>query len=142
MSAPGGDYLVLQRENSAVVIDTPIAATALTATLKFAGRANYTIFIQFIAMVYTTHVAGKVVTVQDDAGSPVVVGTIVDQAAGAGVPDSVYQDFGPHGIPLTEGQGIAIVANTGGAGSVGRLHIEGYRRLTSTINLTTASNAS
>lgn len=142
MSAPGGDYLVLQRENSAVIVDYVLTGAAVPATTIFPGRANHTIFIQLITVAYFTHVAGKTVSVQDSGGVPVPVATITDQAAGAGVPDSSHEDYGPHGIPLAEGQGISLIANTGGSGSVGRVHIEGYRRLTSTINLTTPSSAS
>lgn len=136
------EYLTLQRDNSAVVVDLALTGAAVGATVLVPGRASHTIFIQAIIVSHVTHVAGKVVTIQDDAGSPVLVSTVTDQAAGVGVRDTDVQDFGPHGIPLTEGQGLAVIANTGGSGFVGRLHIEGYRRLTSTINLTTSSAAS
>ncbi len=135
-------YLSLQKDNTPIIVDLPLAGTALGATLQSAGRANHTIFIQSITILHSTHVAGKVVTVADDAGTPVVVMTHVDQAAAAGVPDSVIYEFGMHGIPLTEGKGLTVLANTGGSGFVGAVHIEAYRRLTSTINLTTANTAS
>lgn len=142
MAAPGGDYLTLQRENSAIIVDIALPGTALAATVYAPGRPNHTIFVQLVVVTHVTHVAGKVVTVGDDTGTPALVSTHTDQAAGAGVPDTSRQDFGPHGIPLTEGQGLTVLANTGGSGFVGRVHIEAYRRITSTINLTTANTAS
>lgn len=136
-----GDYVAYQRDFHRVVVDTPLDGSAVAATVAYAGRVNHTIFIQRIVVSYLTHVAGKVITVQDDAGTPVPIVTHADQAAGVGVPEVQSWDFGPVGKPLTEGKGLAYLANTGGGGFTGSVHIEGYRRLTATINTGTANTA-
>ena len=136
-----GDYLQLQRENQGFAADLALDGSAVAATHVKTVRANHTIFVQRIVLSITTHANGKVFTVQDDNTSPKIIANRVDLTAAAGVPDCIVWDFGPIGIALTAGKNLDYVAGTGGSGLVGVVHIEGYQKLTSTINTGTANTA-
>lgn len=138
MHINGGDYLTVQNENTPFAVDFDITAAALGATTKKAVRsADWQIYVQRIVFSHATHVVSKVFSVQDDAGTPVVIAAFADLAAAAGVPDARVWDFGPKGTPLTIGQNLQVLANTGGTGFAGRLHIEGYQRLGNVISTLT-----
>ncbi len=134
MHLNGGDYLVPQRENDRFTVDLPLSGAALAATKEVSVRnANFQIFVQKVVISHITHVAGKTVEVQDDAATPVPILVHNDYAAAAGVPDIVTFDFGPIGTPLTLGQNLMVLANTGGTGFVALVHIEGYQKLATTV---------
>jgi hypothetical protein len=136
MHINGGDYLVPQYENVKFALDFDLDGTAVATTLKQAVKSgSYQIFVQRIVLSYITHVATKVFTIQDDAGTPVKIANRADLAAAAGVPDVQEWNFGPQGTPLTLGKNLMVVANTGGTGFTARVHIEGYQKLAATIGM-------
>lgn len=125
----GGDILAVQKEGERpFFIDQQIlAANAGPFNNVVVVRGpNHQIMLQKIVWSIATH-AAQTITFQDDAGTPVKVAAHTDAAAGAGVPSVVTWDFGPHGIALTPGTNLDITLS--GAGSEGRVHLEGYQRL-------------
>lgn len=142
--AIGGDYLSLQRENIGFAIDIDLDGSAKTTTaVKAARSANYTVYVQRLVISITTHAAGKVFTLQDTAGTPVVIAAYSDLAlvVGGTVADIKVWDFGPIGTAITAGKDLNYVANTGGSGFVARVHVEGYQKLSTTVNTGTANTA-
>jgi hypothetical protein len=101
-----------------------LATTDATKTLCTVRNANYTLRIQRLTYVPTT-VAAQAITVKDSAGTPVLVALI---PASQAVPYTV--DFGPEGLPLSEGKNLTC-SNTAGPG--GRFRVEAYSKLTSVI---------
>lgn len=129
-----GDYITLQRENIPVNVSIALTGSAIAATTIATVRsASHNISVQRIVLSITTHAVGKVFTIQDDNGTPLVIANRSDLAAAAGVPDVVVWDFGPNGQQITPGKSLQVVANTGGAGFVGVFHIEGYQKLNATV---------
>ena len=129
------DYRRYQDAYGAVVIDADLDGTALAATTPTGGSVKsslYTIFVQKVVISHLTHVDGKVLTVQDDNGTPSKIVDYVDDAENDTTANADCRtfDFGPAGIPLTQGKNLQLVANTGGTGFTGRVHIEGYQKLT------------
>ena len=126
-----GDYLTLQRENSALSADATITATAQAAVVAFTAKsANHQIFVQRITLSITTHANAKVaLTVQSSNGTPVVIASRTDLTAAAGVPDEIVWDFGPIGISVVKGENVDWLWSTAGSGPVGRAHMEGYQKL-------------
>lgn len=125
-------YGRLRRENSAFDVDYDLAAGAVAAThLQTVKSTSHRIYVQKIIISYLTHVDGKTIDFQDDANTPVVIARRLDDAEGDSTAnaDVIVIDFGPKGTPLTLGKNLDIVANTGGTGSTGRIHIEGYQKL-------------
>lgn len=140
--AIGGDYLSLQRENAGFAVDIDLDGSAKATTVVKAVRsANHTIYVQRVVLSFVTHVAAKVFAIQDTAGTPVVIAARTDLAAAAGVPDVLVWDFGPIGTAITAGKDLNYVANTAGSGFTARFHVEGYQRLSTTINTGTANTA-
>lgn len=137
-----GDYLQIQRENKAFQVDIAITGAEVLAThAKTVRSANHTLYVQRIVLSITTHVATFSLTVQDDANTPVPIAKRTDLAGAAGVPDVIEWNFGPRGTALTAGKNLDYLANAGGSGFVGRLHIEGYEKQSATVNLGTAASA-
>jgi hypothetical protein len=130
-----GDYLQLQRENIGFAVNGQITATEQTATAAVTVKsAAHQIFVQRICLSITTHVNAKVaLTVQSSNGTPVVIASRTDLTAAAGVPDFIMWDFGPIGIPVALGESLNWLWSTGGSGPTGRVHIEGYQKLASTV---------
>jgi len=110
-----------------VAADIDVAATDSSKTAIIALVANQTIYIQRIELAIVTH-AAQTITFQDNAGTPVKIAAHTDASAAAGVPSQVLWDFGPDGTPLTVGKQLDIA--TSGAGIAARVHVEGYRKLT------------
>lgn len=113
-------------------------ANILTSTDYTAGNgtavvavtsANHTLYIQRIVVSPTTY-AAKTFTFQDDAGTPVPIALVSIPASApttGGVVPYVYE-FGPHGVPLTQGKNLLLKMSATGAAAF--VHIEGYERLT------------
>lgn len=129
----GGDILVTQKEGgqSPFFADALVAGDATVHHLMTA-RTNFQIYVQKITVFYVTHASGKKIIFQDTTGTPIVLGNLVDQTAGAGVPDAVEIDFGPHGIALAIDKGFDVLGESSGA--TANVHVEGYYRLGRTIN--------
>lgn len=72
-----------------------------TATAKIAAKANFTIYIQKIAVMVTTDDAATQ-TFQDSAGTPILAATT---KASPGLGPIIF-DFGPNGFALTEGKSL------------------------------------
>ena len=129
-----GDYLHFQRIYSAVSANLDLDGSAVSATAAFSVKSsNHRIYVQRVIVSHLTHVDGKVLTIEDSAGTPVKVVDYVDDAENdttSGHTSDVWiADFGPVGTPLTLGANLNYVANTGGSGFTARVHIEGYQRL-------------
>ena len=137
----GGDILVTQKEGG----QSPFFADALVngdATVHhlMAARTNFQVYVQKITVFYVTHANAKTISFQDTTGTPIVLGTLNDLTAAAGVPDAVELSFGPHGIALAIDKGFDVVGSV--SGPVANVHVEGYYRLGRTINENlTASSA-
>lgn len=135
-------YGRVRKQNMGFVGTVNITGAAVAAThLQTIRSANHTFFIQKVTVAISTHVAGKVFSLQDDASTPIVVAGFADLAAAAGVPDVRTWDFGADGVALTAGKNLDWLANTSGSGFVGVLKYEGYQKLTATINTGTANTA-
>ncbi len=136
----GGDILAVQKEADKPWFGDAFVNGDATVHHLVAGRTNYTVMVQKITVFYVTHANAKTITFQDTAGSPVPLGTLNDFTAGAGVSDKIEIDFGPHGIAIASGKGFDVAGSS--SGPVANVHAEGYMKLASVIDLTTASSAS
>lgn len=136
-----GDYLQLQRENTAFAADANITSTEHTVTAARTVRsANHQLFVQRIVLSITTHVNAKVaLTVQSSNGTPVVIASRTDLTAAAGVPDVIVWDFGPVGRPIAVGESLNWLWSTGGSGPTGVAHIEGYEKLVLPVAIATTN---
>lgn len=89
--------------------------------------ANHQIYIQKIHVLISTH-ADQSVTFQDDASTPVVLASFLDEATVVPtVPSSWTFDFGPAGKPLTIAENLDIIFSA--AGIAGTITIEAYEKL-------------
>ena len=104
-----------------------MAAAGGDATLKAARNASYTIYIQAIH-VYITTDAAQSWSFEDDATTPLQIFR-VPTSPGVG---NHSIDFGPEGIPLTEGKDFEL--DVSAAGLAGNIRWEGYSKLTATLN--------
>lgn len=104
--------------------DVELLTSDATKTLVTVRNANYTLYIQRITYTPTT-VAAQAITVKDSAGTPVLAALI---PASQSTP--YVADFGPEGLPLTEGKNLT---EAGTAGPGGRFKIECYAKLTKVI---------
>lgn len=136
-----GDYKAYQSLYSAFQANIIIPSTEQTTTIvETVKSANHQIFLQKVTLQVNTHAAGKVFTVQTSNASPVVIIHRADLAAAAGVPDQIVYDFGPAGTPVTLGESLNYLANTGGSGFVGRAHFEGYQKLIGPVTVAQAAS--
>lgn len=127
----GGDILVVQKEGEKpFFVDADLAAGA-TAHLVSA-KTNFTVYVQKVTIAIKSHADGKTITLQDTAGTPVVIGVVNDHTAAAGIPDVVVFDFGPHGTALTASKGLDVVSAA--SGPAARVHAEGYLKPAVTLN--------
>lgn len=137
----GGDILAVQKETERPFFaDVFLDGSTTSYTVETSRSANHTLFVQKIVLSIVTHANAKNVTVEDSANTPVKIFNHEDVTAAAGIQDVFSADFGPHGVALTAGKNLVVAAD-GTGGVVGVVHIEGYEKLTSTINLTTANSA-
>jgi hypothetical protein len=138
MPASGGDILVVQKEGERPFwLDVYLDGSTTSYTAKTSRGNNHAFFVQKITLSITTHATGKSVAVQDS--NSVVIFNHQDTAAAVGIQDVFPLDAGPHGIKLTEGKDL-VVTQTGTGGVVGVVHIEGYEKLTQTINENLTAN--
>lgn len=127
------DYLaVARREGQPFNVDVAIPSTAVPLTTVVAVKdTKHTIYVQRITLSITTHADGKTFDVQDDASTPKLIARRLDDAEGTAGDNDFYEwDFGPAGIPLTEGKNLQYLANTAGSGFVGVAQFQGYQRRT------------
>lgn len=99
-----------------------------TAQAKIAAKANFTIYVQKIAVMVTTD-AAQSQTFQDSAGSPVIA-AVVKASPGIG---PVIFDFGPNGFQLTEGKSLDHKMSA--AGMAASVTITAYRKRTTGANV-------
>jgi hypothetical protein len=99
-------------------------ATAVTVKAAVSGKTHY---VTKVIVMITTHANAKLVKVQDNAGSPVVIFQHHDLTKAAGVPDMIEVDmadrFG-NGVPVTSGQAVDIVSEA--VGVAGKVFVFGY----------------
>lgn len=139
-----GDYEFYRRQYQKFDADVSLTGDAVTATeIVTVKNASYTLYVQRCVVSIQTHVDGKVFTLQDDNSTPKVLCSFLDDAEGDttwGGDHKVF-DFGPAGIPCTEGKSLEYLANTGGSGFVGKAHIEGYQKLTAVLSSTAGASS-
>jgi hypothetical protein len=133
----GGDILVVQKEGEKPFFSDALVAADATVHVLAAAKTNFTVYVQKLTVFIVTHASGKKITFQSSAGSPVVLGNITDQTAGAGVPDHHVIDFGPHGIALAADVGLNVLSESSGV--TANVHAEGYYKLSAVINTGTVS---
>lgn len=135
-------YLKLRSAHSGFVETFALDGGAKTATeIKAVGSALHQIYLQRVYISHMTHVDGKVLTIQDDADTPIKFIDYIDDAEGDGADqDMKIFDFGPNGVPLSLGKSLDYVANTAGSGFLARVVVEGYQRLTGPATLAQASS--
>lgn len=101
-----------------------VLTTTDDTTLVTNPRAADTIFIQKIHVEITFGSAAKTWTFKDSAGTPVLIVPSIDASAIA----KFDFDFGPDGVPCTEGKNFLLDVSAAGAG--GWITWEGYQKLT------------
>jgi hypothetical protein len=118
-------------------ISGELAVTATTddSTLVTVRGASHTIFIQSIDFFVTTS-AAQSMSFEDSNGTPK---QIFEIPATPGDSEHYKQDWGPEGIPLTEGKDFKMMVSA--VGLAGQLKWYGYQKLTSTIHVNTANTA-
>jgi hypothetical protein len=130
----GGDYKFYQNHYSDRSIDGALTSGGTVTVVP--KTSSHQLFIQKVLVNINTHANTKTITLGDGT---IVIGTINDLTAAAGVPDSVLFDFGPKGRALTVGATFTITSAS--SGPVADCHIECYEKLGATINyLSGASN--
>lgn len=101
--------------------------------------ANHQIYIMHIVVSVTTF-ANKVLTFQDDAGTPVVIGKIeVPTTQPTSVPgeQTYVLNFLGEGIPLTVGKNLDLTLSAAGVGA--KIHVEAYQRLVGPVTVAQAA---
>lgn len=101
-----------------------VAATDDT-TLVTVKSVNNTLYLQKLHIEVTANSAGKTWTFKDSAATPVLLVPAID--AGAGIAHFDF-DFGPNGIPLTQGKNFLL--DVSAAGAVGWVSWEMYEKKT------------
>lgn len=96
-------------------------------TTLVADKANDSIYLQKLHVEITAGSGGKTWTFKDNAASPILLVPSVDASAIA----HFDFDFGPEGIPLTEGKGFLLDVSAAGAG--GWISWEAYRKRTAVV---------
>lgn len=111
---------------SGVVLAAASGADNVIAALD----TKHTVYVQRISVNIKTS-AAQSITVQDDAGTPIIV-LFIEASAAAGVIRTI--DFGARGFALTEGKNLDI---SGTAGPAYSYSIEAYQKQTSPAQATT-----
>lgn len=112
-----------------------VTAAAKTAVELLAVKsASHRIFVQKVVLAIHTHADGKLIALQDDAGTPVVICEHEDEVAAAGVPSTVVLLDSARGVPLTLGKNLDIDGNASGSGMVATLTVECYEKLDTPIS--------
>lgn len=106
-----------------------LAVTSSTddTTLVTVRNANTTIFIQQVYAYITTD-AAQSWSFEDSNGTAVKVCKVTTSP---GVDTAWRWDFGPRGVPLTEGKNFVL--NVSATGLAGHIEWEGYAKLTSAV---------
>lgn len=119
----GGDYARLRviYQNASGTLSV-LAATDDTTLVS--AKTNHTIFFQKLHVEVTAGSSGKTWTFKDSAGTPVNLVPSVDASAVA----HFDFDFGPEGIPLTQGKDFLL--DVSATGAVGWVSWEAYQKLT------------
>lgn len=104
-------------------IDVDLVAADTSTLTLLTVLANHTIIVTKIMVSVITD-AAQSVSVQDSAGTPVI---IAKTKASPGLGPITF-DFGEDGTRLTEATNL--VANLSGAGLAARIHVEGYQKRT------------
>jgi hypothetical protein len=124
------EYVHLQNINELVSKDSDVGTgDSGPVTLQAVKDANHTLYIQRIIISIVTY-AAKTFTLQDSAGTPVVIGSgsIPATAPTAAGKQTYEYDFGPRGTALTQGKSLVLALSASGAAA--RVHVEGYQRKT------------
>jgi len=124
----GGDYLRYQQFYRAAVTDVTASTSADPTTTTggvLARKTNHTLYIQKINVATTVDSSATLLFVDSSTTAPK---SIAKTKASPGLGPIVPFDFGPTGIPLTEGEGLDITASA--IGLAGTIHVEGYYKLT------------
>jgi hypothetical protein len=108
-----------------------VAATALV-TVK---SAKHQIFVTEGLVHVVTHADGKELTLQSSNGTPVKKWERIDDAEGDGQDITEVQPFS-----VAVGESLNYVANTGGTGSIWRLHLKGYQKLVGPVTIAQAAS--
>lgn len=102
------------------------ASATTTGGALLPAKTNHTLFVQKISGDITGDDAATLTFVDSSTGG--AAKTIAKTKASPGLGALVPFDFGPAGVPLTEGAGLDVTASAAGIG--GTFHIEGYYKLT------------
>jgi hypothetical protein len=131
-----GDYVHIQTQSTRRSNRTDVGAGAQAAVVLLAPRsASHTLFIQRIVWSITTHAGKEMAWTDDHSGTDTTIAAHTDAAAGAGVPSVVVWDFGPYGLPLTQGASLTLTGNAAGSGTVGVSWVEGYEKQTGAVSV-------
>ena len=103
---------------------TQIGALTTTTTLVSARNANQSLYIQKLHIEVTAGSGGVTWSFEDTAASPVL---LVPSVSAASVAHFDF-DFGPEGIPCTQGTNFQVVISA--AGAAGWIAWEGYQKQT------------
>lgn len=109
--------------------------TDTDATLA-TGKAGHTIFVQRI-IVYIKTDAAQSIAFEDDAATPK---KIAEVTASPGDETRWDFDFGPYGVPLTEGRDFEM--NVSAAGLAFHVEWVGYIKQTATVTAASLASAS
>lgn len=101
---------------------------ASTTTTLVTEPINDTIYLQKAHFEIITTSAGKTWTLEDSAGTPIVLIPSIDASAVA----HFDFDFGPNGIPLTQGKNLVLLISAAGAG--GWVTWEAYSKRTAVVS--------
>ena len=128
-------YRLERQYNQDVSSTLRVTTTTDDTTLVTARNASYTLFLQKLHVEVTTGSASKTWTFEDSASTPVALVPSVDASAIA----HFDFDFGPRGIPLTEGKNFVL--NVSATGAAGWVSYEMYQRLSSPVAYTAGAAA-
>lgn len=108
-----------------------LLAADTTKTAITALSTKHTIYVQKLTTVITTS-AAQIITIKDNNGTAVVIGSI---ASGAALGSIYTIDFGSRGFALTEGKDLLIVPAA--AGPALSYAVEAYQKQTTASGSTT-----
>lgn len=122
------DAYAIKRKQNTDVSGKLVATTATDdTTLVTAKNANTTIYVQRV-VVYITTDAAQSWSFEDSNGSALKVCKVTTSP---GVDTRWDFDFGPTGMPLTEGKNFLL--NVSAVGLAGNIEYYGYQKLSSTV---------
>lgn len=121
-------YLFFRRTFQDMSVGVALAAAGTTSTIITNPSVNDTIFVQAIH-VYILTDAAQTMTFQDDNGTPKVIARL---PSSPGVDTPWTFDFGPRGVPLTQGQSLTLTLSA--AGLAAHIEVEAYRKRTAVTN--------